>query len=169
MESILSEMFLSSIHPVRNCLNSFRQMFKRVDILLNQGQKTGGLAVLQDKDRFIYYLVTKQNSSGKPTLRTLFASLLKMRQHIEQNKVKKLAMPRIGCGLDRLEWSEVKPMLEYIFQDVDVKIVVCNFQQVRCFLFDFIWKFIHGSAFCCRITAKLNKNYNKNPSLRIKI
>lgn len=132
-------------------------MFKRVDVLLNQGQRTGGLAVLPDKDRYIYYLVTKKQSSGKPTLRSLFASLLKMRQHIEQNKVKKLAMPRIGCGLDRLEWSDVKPMLEYIFRNVDIKIVVCNFQQVSCFLFLFV--FVRNYLFMVRLfVAELRQN-----------
>lgn len=110
------------------------QNFKRVEVLLGQNQKTGGLAVLEDKNRYIYYLVTKKLSNGKPTMLTLFSSLCRMREHIRKHDVSKVAMPRVGCGLDRLEWIYVKQMLEYVFKDVDVEIVVCNFQQVRYFI-----------------------------------
>lgn len=97
---------------------------------MNQKQKQGGLAILPFPTRFIYYLVTKKYSSGKPTLYTMWNSLKKMQQHVQANNVKQLAIPRIGCGLDRLEWNDVKFMLEHIFKDTDVKITVCNFQQV---------------------------------------
>lgn len=98
--------------------------------LNNQRSKQGGLAVLENEGRFIYYLVTKRVSSGKPTYETLWKSLTKMRNHMVENKVSKLALPKIGCGLDRLEWSNVRSMLEYLFKDVDVSIVVYDFQQV---------------------------------------
>lgn len=93
------------------------------------------MAILDDKERYIYYLITKKLSNGKPTYHTLWSSLKKLQQHIEQKEVKKLAIPRIGCGLDRLEWSTVKRMLEFIFQNTNVEITVCNFQQVRIYLF----------------------------------
>jgi len=108
----------------------FSQQFKRHDELYQQRQKQGGLAVLQvDNERYIYYLVTKKYSYGKPTIYTMWSSLNKLQQHIEEHQVKKLAIPKIGCGLDRLEWSEVKPMIEYIFRNTDIKITVCYFQQ----------------------------------------
>lgn len=107
----------------------FSQQFKRREELYSQRQRSGGLAVLKDKERYIYYLVTKRESNGKPTMLTLWNSLQKLRKHIEDNNVKQLAIPRIGCGLDRLEWSEVKYMLECTFREVDVKITVCNYQQ----------------------------------------
>lgn len=60
----------------------------------------------------------------------MWSSLQRMKEHIVANNVKKLALPRIGCGLDNLEWKLVKKMLEYIFQDVDIEIKIYNFQQV---------------------------------------
>lgn len=108
----------------------FRQNFKKVDELLGQNQKTGGLAILQDNNRYIYYLVTKKFSNGKPTLLSLFSSLCKMRDHIMNHDVSKLGIPRIGCGLDRLEWTDVKKLLEFVFKNTDIEICVCNFQQV---------------------------------------
>ncbi|XP_044269461.1 uncharacterized protein LOC123014415 [Tribolium madens] len=106
----------------------FRRDFKRVDELLNQHQEPGGLAVLEHDGRYIYYLVTKRLSSGKPTYGTLFSSLQKLRTHMVHNNVRKLAIPRIGCGLDRLQWDNVKFMLEFIFKEIDVEIVVCNLE-----------------------------------------
>lgn len=98
--------------------------------LLDQRQSQGGLAVLEIDNRYIYYLVTKRESSGKPTYKKFFESCKKWRDHVRDNNVKRIAIPRIGCGLDRLEWDKVKFMLEYLFKDVDCEITVCNFQQV---------------------------------------
>ena len=89
---------------------------------------------MENENRFIYYLVTKKYSTGKPRYEELESSLKEMKEHCERNEVKKLAMPRIGCGLDRLEWSRVKPMMEEIFADVDISITVYNYNSVRlCF------------------------------------
>ncbi|CAH1170078.1 unnamed protein product [Phaedon cochleariae] len=109
----------------------FKRDFKQVEELLGQRQKQGGLAYLEDNKRYVYYLVTKRTSSGKPTYETFWSSLKKMRDHIVEKEVKQLAIPRIGCGLDRLEWSKVSCMLEFLFRNVDVKITVCNFQQAE--------------------------------------
>ncbi|XP_066991814.2 uncharacterized protein [Anabrus simplex] len=108
---------------------TFRQMFKNVEILLEQGKRSGQVAVLEHKGRFIYYLVTKKVSNGKPRLDDLVSSVVEMKQHCVDNRVTKIAMPRIGCGLDRLEWSTVKNVLEDTFSDTDVHIIVYNFQQ----------------------------------------
>lgn len=117
-------------------MDCFRRDFKEVGNLLAQRQKQGGLAVLENQTkegkRYIYYLVTKTFSTGKPTYQHFWSSLKKMRDHIRKNKVTKLAIPRLGCGLDRLEWSRVKSMIEYLFKNIDdMDIVICNFQQVN--------------------------------------
>lgn len=33
-------------------------------------------------------------------------------------------MPKIGCGLDRLEWNKVKDIIGEVFKDIDVGICV---------------------------------------------
>ncbi|KAK9881526.1 hypothetical protein WA026_016407 [Henosepilachna vigintioctopunctata] len=106
----------------------FRRRFPNA-VLLNMREKSGGLIAVKHKARYIYYMVTKKISSGKPTYGTFWSSLKKLRDHMQQNQVKKLAIPRIGCGLDRLNWKIVKLMLEYLFRSMDVFILVCNFRQ----------------------------------------
>jgi O-acetyl-ADP-ribose deacetylase (regulator of RNase III) len=108
-----------------------RQNFKNVGALLEQGARVGHIAVLEHEGRYIYYLVTKKYSTEKPRLEDLFSSLEKMREHCAEHSVKYVAMPRIGCGLDRLEWRDVKPKIEEIFSRLDISITVYNFNQVN--------------------------------------
>lgn len=80
---------------------------------------------IADEPPFIFNLVTKRNFWDKPTLATIKNALLMMRDQCEVFNIKKLAMPRIGCGLDRQKWSDVKRIIEDVFCDTDIKIVVC--------------------------------------------
>lgn len=107
----------------------FRQTYGKVDELRSQKVKSGGVAVLSDENRFIYYLVTKPESYGSPTYDDLRLSLTAMKSHMQKNGVTKLAIPRIGCGIDGLEWDKVQAELHTVFDGVDkeVEIVVYNF------------------------------------------
>ena len=73
----------------------------------------------------VYNLVTKEKYYHKPTLGTLELSLRQMRRHAMRHKIKKIAMPKIGCGLDRLNWDDVKLLIQEIFKDTDIEIMVC--------------------------------------------
>lgn len=43
------------------------------------------------------------------------------------NNVTKLAIPKIGCGIDKLEWIKVKEILYDVFDGDVVEIVVYTF------------------------------------------
>ncbi|XP_017080483.2 ADP-ribose glycohydrolase OARD1 [Drosophila eugracilis] len=105
----------------------FRNKFGQLLNLQKQNVQPGGVAILQDQDRFIYYLVTKKTSWGKPTYQLLHSSLIAMRQHMISHQVPKLAMPRIGCGLDGLKWPKVKEIICQVFQSDVVELVVYNY------------------------------------------
>lgn len=64
----------------------FSDKFGRKKELLDQHVKPGGVAVLKDKSRFIYYLVTKEISHGKPTYQNLYPSLQSMKTHMVRRK-----------------------------------------------------------------------------------
>lgn len=125
---------------------SSRDKFSQISKLKQQNPKPGGVVMLKDGSRYIYYLITKQKVYQKPTYITLVASLTAMRNHMVcqmfilgyssnfkfhplqvKNGIKRLAIPRIGCGLDGLIWSKVKTEVEQVFQDDDIEIVVYNF------------------------------------------
>ncbi|XP_072382510.1 uncharacterized protein [Diabrotica undecimpunctata] len=107
----------------------FRNSFGMVDLLLNQSQKPGGLAFLKINKRYIFYLITKKKSSDKPTYKDFWCSMKNLRDAIKKFEVVKLAVPTLGCGLDRLDWSTVKHMISFLFKDIPINIVVCKFRQ----------------------------------------
>ncbi|XP_069489629.1 ADP-ribose glycohydrolase OARD1 [Ambystoma mexicanum] len=102
----------------------FKRKFGGIKELKNQNKKTGEVAFLKDGDRYIYYLITKKKASDKPTYESLHKSLEAMRSHCLANGVKCLSMPRIGCGLDRLQWEQVAEILEKVFAVTDITITV---------------------------------------------
>ena len=70
--------------------------------------------------------VTKERYFHKPTYRSMEAALLEMRGICEALNIKRVAMPRIGCGLDGLKWDKVLEVIEGVFQNTDIEIVVCR-------------------------------------------
>ncbi len=69
-------------------------------------------------------LVTKQRHFHKPTLETLRQSLEDLREQAAERNLKKLAMPKIGCGLDKLKWEDVSAVIKEIFGETDIEILV---------------------------------------------
>ena len=53
-------------------------------------------------------------------------SLEKMKQICLENNIKKIAMPIIGCGLDKLKWEDVSEQIKNIFFNTDIEILVCK-------------------------------------------
>lgn len=102
----------------------FKTKFGGVEEIKSQGQKPGGVAILQKGERFVYYLVTKEKSFHKPTYKTLQSSLEAMRDHCLTHGVKRLSMPKIGCGLDGLQWYRVSGIIGQVFQDTNINVTV---------------------------------------------
>ncbi|KAE8742457.1 hypothetical protein FOCC_FOCC012012 [Frankliniella occidentalis] len=102
----------------------FRQKFGCVENLKNQGKSVGEVAYLKDGPRYIFYLVTKQWFYNKPTEETLLSSLVEMRDLCDEFGVKRLAMPRIGCGLDGLQWPVVYEMVKEVFSHCDMEVTI---------------------------------------------
>lgn len=73
----------------------------------------------------VFNLVTKKRYYHKPTYESLTKTLESMKYHVVMSEIEKIAMPRIACGLDKLEWDRVKEIIEEVFDDVDVEILVC--------------------------------------------
>lgn len=73
----------------------------------------------------VFNLVTKRRYFDKPTYLSLTAALYSLRYQVRALGIKKLAMPRIGCGLDRLSWNKVSDIIKTVFGNMDVEILVC--------------------------------------------
>lgn len=71
-------------------------------------------------------LITKANYFNKPTYYTMEGALFFLREECQVNNIKKIAMPLIGCGLDKLEWEKVEELIKKTFKDEDIEILVCT-------------------------------------------
>ena len=72
----------------------------------------------------IYNLVTKNKYWNKPTLESLRATVRELAYMCNRNNTKHLAIPKIGCGLDKLDWKDVRKVLEEEFSELDIEIEV---------------------------------------------
>lgn len=82
--------------------------------------------ILIDK---VFNLVTKNKFNNKPTLNTLGKSLIIMKQQIEELGIKKLVIPELGCGLDKLNLREVKELITLVFKDTDLEIILVHYAR----------------------------------------
>lgn len=86
--------------------------------------KVTNMTVCALEDDKVFNLITKNKYWQKPTYISLENSLKDMATQCKLFNIKILAMPRIACGLDRLNWKKVIVMLEEIFKDIDITIYV---------------------------------------------
>ena len=68
--------------------------------------------------------MTKEKHSDKPDLQTLATTLQNMQAHATMHGVSTIAIPKIGCGLDLMNWQDVVKLLRDIFAYSDIQIVV---------------------------------------------
>jgi len=79
--------------------------------------------ILEDR---VFNLITKERYFEKPTYETMLGALSEMKVLCWLEKIRKIAMPIIGCGLDGLEWDKVSKIVKYVFQKEDIEILVCR-------------------------------------------
>lgn len=73
-----------------------------------------------------FSLVTKERYFHKPTCDSMEQALLSLAEMCDTHDVKILAMPHIGCGLDQLEWGDVKPLIYNAFIGMRIHIIACE-------------------------------------------
>lgn len=71
-------------------------------------------------------LITKKQYWDKPTYETMQNALNKLKDIVIINDIHKIAMPTIGCGLDKLDWGIVSQMIQNTFKDINIEIFVCK-------------------------------------------
>ena len=74
----------------------------------------------------VFNLITKRNYWHKPNYKNVRNALEGMKVLCINNKVEKLAMPKIAAGLDQLQWDKVSEIIKEVFEDMDIYILVCK-------------------------------------------
>ncbi|KAG4076672.1 hypothetical protein HA402_001959 [Bradysia odoriphaga] len=135
----------------------FRDKYCQIDNLRKQNVNIGGVGVIRARGRILYYMVTKEKVDDKPTYADLEASLV-------SNGVNKLAMPRVGCGIDELNWRNVKELLHKVFDGHDVEIVIYIYRGSR-EQYQFSGFFESGSTKTSNVLFCTNKRIKNQHSL----
>ncbi|KAG5889244.1 hypothetical protein JTB14_006380 [Gonioctena quinquepunctata] len=79
--------------------------------LREQNPEVGGVLQLKKGQRNIYYLVTKRHSRDKPSYEDVWKSLTKLRDTMVDQNLADLAIPKLSCGIDGLDWRVIRSML----------------------------------------------------------
>lgn len=98
------------------------RMFKKYDKNVWNGH--GRCAELLP-DVPVFNLITKRYFWHTPSYKTITEALEHLRELAEEHGIKKLVMPKIGCGLDRLDWDKVSKIIKYTFGNRDFDITIC--------------------------------------------
>jgi hypothetical protein len=103
----------------------FKQKFGGIHTLELQKKTVGQVAFLKLETRFVFCLITKRSSRlDRPTIHNLRLCLQELKTLCKRHDIKRLSMPKIGSGNDKLDWKEVKFALEDAFGDTDMTIKV---------------------------------------------
>ena len=92
----------------------------------------GQILVIRNEKGILINLITKTHSWDKPTYLSITRSIVKMRDYMLETGLKKLCIPYIGCGIDRLEWEVVSNIVRGVFcdTDIEVKVVYMNEKKI---------------------------------------
>lgn len=69
-------------------------------------------------------LITKLRSPYKPTYESLTDALHSLRNYAVMHGITKIYMPKIGCGIDMLNWDVVQEIIKGVFYDTPIDIII---------------------------------------------
>lgn len=99
--------------------------------------KSGSLWTWMSADgRYIVNLLTREaaydhgSKPGDATLSHVNHALHALRGLVEKEHLTSLALPRLACGINGLDWDEVKPLIEKQLGDLGIPVYVyANYQK----------------------------------------
>ena len=62
-----------------------------------------------------------------------------MAKHAQLNGVRRISIPRIGCGMDTLSWKKVYAIIDTVFRKTDTMITVYLLPKLKAFGFPNTW------------------------------
>ncbi|VEN45006.1 unnamed protein product [Callosobruchus maculatus] len=125
-EYALAHCVARDLRMSRGIASEFQRLFGQVDELKRQSGRVGQVLELRSDQRRLYYLISKDKSYQLPTYRAVWEALLDLREKLLTANVLKLAIPRLACGRDGLDWRIIRNMLEVLFGSTGIEILVCS-------------------------------------------
>ena len=121
----------------------FADKFPKLSSLRKINLKVGTAVPVCENAYFLYNLITKKFYWEKPEVICLKNSLLSMRAHAEQFGVKQINVPRLGAGLDGLDfYGQVLPVITSVFGESAVNVIVHSFENNNSRLSRYVLKYV---------------------------
>lgn len=73
----------------------------------------------------VFNLVTNRKYWQAPTILSVREALRALCLYCENENIKYLAMPKIGCGLNKFKWDFISQLIKDTFKNTDIEILVC--------------------------------------------
>lgn len=73
----------------------------------------------------VFNLITKENRHYPVDLEDFRGAVKTMASLCDEFGIRKIAMPKLGTGGDRLDWDDVLPIIKEAFRDLNVEILIC--------------------------------------------
>ncbi|KAJ8949008.1 hypothetical protein NQ318_005182, partial [Aromia moschata] len=107
----LAHCVAADLRMSRGIALTFKKAFGQLEELRRQRPEVGRVLQIkvaqQEKERSLFYFVTKQLSYHKPTYQTVWDTLVELRDVLLSQNISSLAIPKITSGLDGLDWREI--------------------------------------------------------------
>ncbi len=105
---------------------------KKINEQFDMSNKLKNKYQIQNGDRVALYmdgffnLVTKDCYKDKATYDGLREALKDLKINLYYFGISQLAIPRLGCGKDKLDWNVVEEIIKECFFDMKIDIFVCT-------------------------------------------
>lgn len=111
----------------------FRKKYPAMAGIISPKLRIGKAIRYEENGNVVYNIVSKEKVYQKINLSiskdsyygNLKNALYEIKSQMLENGEKKLAMPKIGCGLDRGKWEEVREIIKEVFNDTEFEVVIC--------------------------------------------
>ena len=105
----------------------YPQMFEEYQSYCKSGLfQTGDIHVYQDNKTGIYIIniASQFDLETGARIEYIRKGLNKVEKQYSSLGIQSLALPRIGCNLGKLNWREVKPVIEEVFSGSKLEVIV---------------------------------------------
>ena len=96
-----------------------------------QHPKSGGLWTWMSSDGHLIVNLFTQDGAydhgkkpGHPSLTHVNHALHALRALAQKEKLQSLALPRLACGMNGLDWNDVKPLIEHQLGDLGIPVYI---------------------------------------------
>jgi O-acetyl-ADP-ribose deacetylase (regulator of RNase III)/uncharacterized protein YwgA len=108
---------------------AFPEVFREYEKACKKNEvKTGKMHIVDTNalvgPRYIINFPTKQHWKEKSKMSYVVEGLKDLERNVRELDIQSIAIPPLGCGNGGLEWSEVKPLIEKAFQDLNMDVHV---------------------------------------------